>query len=159
MPDVRSTIQELQQHDVVSRILRRDHTVWKADPTELADRLGWLDVMDLTSGHLPELETFSRQVRESGVRHVVLLGMGGSSLGPEVLRRILGGAAGYPELIVLDSTVPTWVQSVTDAIDPARTLFLVSSKSGMTGFTRLMAACMCSPARMMLQRKRSPLSR
>ncbi|MCH9010678.1 MAG: glucose-6-phosphate isomerase [Chloroflexi bacterium] len=132
MPDVRSTIQELRQHDVVSRIWRRDHTVWKSDPTELADRLGWLDVMDFTSGHLPELETFSRQVRESGVRHVVLLGMGGSSLGPEVLRRTLGGAAGYPELIVLDSTVPTWVQSVTDAIDPARTLFLVSSKSGTT---------------------------
>ena len=132
MPDVRSTIEWLRQQDVVSRIWRKDHTVWKSDPTELADRLGWLDVMDFTSNHLSELETFSREVRESGIRHVVLLGMGGSSLGPEVLRQTLGAAAGYPELIVLDSTVPTWVQSVADAIDPARTLFLVSSKSGTT---------------------------
>ena len=132
MPDVRSTIEELRQRDVVSRIWSKDHTVWKSDPTELADRLGWLDVMDFTSRHLPELESLAEAVRESDIRHVVLLGMGGSSLGPEVLRQTLGSAAGYPELIVLDSTIPTWVQSVTDAIDPARTLFLVSSKSGTT---------------------------
>ena len=132
MPDVRSTIEELLQHDVVSRIWRRDHTVWKPDPTELADRLGWLDVMDFTADHLAELESFAKEVCESGIRHVVLLGMGGSSLGPEVLRQTIGSTTGYPELIVLDSTVPTWVQSVTDAIDPARTLLLVSSKSGST---------------------------
>ena len=58
--------------------------------------------------------------------------MGGSSLGPEVLRQTFGSAPGYPELIVLDSTVPAWVQSVAEVIGPARTLFLVSSKSGST---------------------------
>jgi len=58
--------------------------------------------------------------------------MGGSSLGPEVLRQTFGNAPGYPELIALDSTVPGWIQSVTDAIDPAQTIFLVSSKSAST---------------------------
>ena len=71
-------------------------------------------------------------MREGGFRHVVLLGMGGSSLGVEVLRQVLGNARGYPELIVLDSTVPAAVQSVTETIEPAHTLFLVSSKSGTT---------------------------
>jgi glucose-6-phosphate isomerase/transaldolase/glucose-6-phosphate isomerase len=78
------------------------------------------------------MQALAQEVRDAGIRHVVLLGMGGSSLGPEVLRQTFGSAPGYPELIVLDSTVPGWVQSVTDAIDPAHTLFLVSSKSGST---------------------------
>ena len=72
------------------------------------------------------------QVRDEGYEHVVLLGMGGSCLGPEVLRRALGCAAGHPSLTVLDSTVPERVAAVAEAIDPARTLFIVSSKSGGT---------------------------
>ena len=132
LPGVEAAVSALDAQDVVARIWRQDFTVWKDDPTEIADRLGWLAVTDTMRNRIPELEAFAAEVRDAGYQHVVLLGMGGSSLGPEVLRRAFGSAAGYPELVVLDSTVPAWVQAVTDAIDPAKTLFLVSSKSGST---------------------------
>ena len=132
LPDVEATLADLQSRDVIARIWRKDHTVWRPDPKEIADRLGWLTVPDLMAEQLPALKTFAAQVRETGFRHLVLLGMGGSSLGPEVLRQTFGSAPGYPELTVLDSTVPAWVQAVTEAVDPARSLFLVSSKSGGT---------------------------
>ncbi len=106
--------------------------VWKPEPTEIEDRLGWLTVSRDMRGEASALGAFGREVGEAGYRHVVLLGMGGSSLGPEVLRSVFGSAEGYPELIVLDSTVPAVVRHVSDGIDPARTLFLVSSKSGST---------------------------
>ncbi|MBI2861891.1 MAG: bifunctional transaldolase/phosoglucose isomerase [Chloroflexi bacterium] len=125
-------IEHLQKQDVVGRIWRKDHTVWKNNPAEITNRLGWLSITDSMSEHVPALEAFARDVRDAGFRHVVLLGMGGSSLGPEVLRRTFGSSDGYPELIVLDSTVPDWVRSVEEVIDPAQTLFLVSSKSGET---------------------------
>jgi len=131
-PDVESALADLQHRQVISRIWSGDHTVWKPDPTEIADRLGWLTVTDFMREQTPDLETFADEVRHAGFRHFVLLGMGGSSLGPEVLRQTFGSAPGYPDLIVLDSTVPAWVRSVADSIDPARTLFLVSSKSGST---------------------------
>ena len=129
---VEDALAGLRSGDVVGRIWRRDHTVWKPDPTEIVDRLGWLTVTDLMCEQAPALRAFASEVRDEGYRHVVLLGMGGSSLGPEVLRQTFGSAEGYPELAVLDSTVPSWVRWLTDAIDPARTLFLVSSKSGGT---------------------------
>jgi len=106
--------------------------VWKRDPTEISNRLGWLMVTDVMLEQAPVMQSLAREVRDGGYRHVVLMGMGGGSLGPEVLRQTFGSAPGYPELIVLDSTVPAWVQSVADAICPDCTLSLVSSKSGST---------------------------
>ena len=129
---VESGLSGLKSRRVMSRIWSGDHTVWKPDPTEISNRLGWLTVTDAMREQTPAMQALAQEVRDAGIRHVVLLGMGGSSLGPEVLRQTFGSAPGYPELIVLDSTVPGWVQSVTDAIDPAHTLFLVSSKSGST---------------------------
>ena len=129
---VESALSGLQSRRVISRIWSGDHTVWKPDPTEISNRLGWLTVTDAMREQTPAMQALAQEVRDAGIRNVVLLGMGGSSLGPEVLRQTFGSAPGYPELIVLDSTVPGWVQSVTDAIDPAHTLFLVSSKSGST---------------------------
>jgi|TARA_B100000809_G_scaffold203423_1_gene204465 glucose-6-phosphate isomerase/transaldolase/glucose-6-phosphate isomerase len=131
-PDVASALADLEQRQVVSRIWSGDHTVWKPDPTEITDRLEWLTVTDFMREQAADLGAFAKEVKGEGFKHFVLLGMGGSSLGPEVLRQTFGSAPGYPELIVLDSTVPAWVQSVVDAIDPAQTLFLVSSKSGST---------------------------
>lgn len=125
-------MRDLESRDVMGRIWRGDHTVWKPEPAEITNRLGWLTVSEDMRVHVDDLQALANEVRTEGYRHVVLLGMGGSSLGPEVLRRVLGSAEGYPELIVLDSTVPDWVQAVTDAIDPGKTLFLVSSKSGGT---------------------------
>ena len=129
---VESGLSGLKSRRVISRIWSGDHTVWKPDSTEISNRLGWLTVTDAMREQTPAMQALAQEVRDAGIRHVVLLGMGGSSLGPEVLRQTFGSAPGYPELIVLDSTVPGWVQSVTDAIDPAHTLFLVSSKSGST---------------------------
>ena len=129
---VASALAGLEQRRVISRIWSGDHTVWKPDPTEIADRLEWLTVTDTMREQAPMLQAFANEIRDEGFKHCVLLGMGGSSLGPEVLRQTFGSAPGYPELIVLDSTVPAWVQSVAEAIDPAQTLFLVSSKSGST---------------------------
>ncbi len=130
--DVEATLADPGRRDLVGRIWRKDHTVWKSDPAEISNRLGWLTITDTMSEQVSALESFAKEVRETGFRHVVLLGMGGSSLGPEVLRQTFGSATGYPELIVLDSTVPASVQAVSRAIDPAHTLFLISSKSGST---------------------------
>jgi transaldolase/glucose-6-phosphate isomerase len=131
-PDAEATLADLQKRDVTGRIWRRDHTVWKPGPDEIENRLGWLDVSRDMGDQVEALQDFSQQVRGDGVRRVVLLGMGGSSLGPEVFNRAFGGDTGFPELTVLDSTVPAWVQAVTDDVEPSRTLFVVSSKSGST---------------------------
>ena len=133
---VRATADEavasLQESDAIARIWSRDHTLWSDDPTEIADRLGWLDVASSMLGEIDDLTAFDDDVRRDGIDHVVLLGMGGSSLGPEVIGQCLGSRQGFPELIVLDSTLPSRIKTVADTIDPARALFLVSSKSGTT---------------------------
>ena len=138
--EVQEALDEIRRRDMLGRMWRRDHTVWKPDPTEISNRLGWLTVADQMAEKAAGLEEFAKEVRSSGYNHVVLLGMGGSSLGPEVLGRTLAGVnegsshlnEGFPRLIVLDSTVPDRVSTVSREIDPAKTLFLVSSKSGGT---------------------------
>lgn len=132
LADVEASLARLDNDDVIDRIWRKDHTVWKPDPKEITNRLGWLTVTDDMRGHLPEMEAFSNEVREAGFRFVVLLGMGGSSLGPEVLRQTFGKVEGYPELLVLDSIDPDWIKAIQDRLDLAHTLFLVASKSGTT---------------------------
>ncbi len=132
MREMRRVLADFERKDVINRIWHKDYTVWKNDPQEIADRLGWLDVIDTLSDELPELSQFAEEIKQAGFRHVVLLGMGGSSLGPEVLRQTFGSGPGYPSLVVLDSTHPAWVSAVTRSIDIASTLFLVSSKSGST---------------------------
>jgi glucose-6-phosphate isomerase len=130
--DVRATIARLSDDDTVRRIWQKDYTVWKPEPTEIANRLGWLDVTDLMSEQAPMLQSFARDVRDAGFRHVILLGMGGSSLAAEVLGKVFSSGNRYPELIVLDSTLPESIQAVVETINPIHTLFLVSSKSGTT---------------------------
>ena len=131
-PAVEAALDALDRENIVARIQQHDHRVWKDDPAEIADRLGWLSLTDTMQGQLDGLETFAAEVSAAGYRHLVLLGMGGSVLGAEVLRHAFGSAAGFPELLALDSTLPAWVQAVSDTIDPAKTIFLVSSKSGST---------------------------
>ena len=129
---VDDALDTLERDEIVGRIWARDHTVWKPSPTEISDRLGWLDVTRHMRGQTESLQAFADEVRAEGIKHLVLLGMGGSSLGPEVLRQAIGSAQGFPRLIVLDSTVPAWISSVTQAINLRETLFIVSSKSGGT---------------------------
>ena len=130
--EVNACLADLHEQKIMARIWRKDHTVWKPEPAEITDRLGWLGVTELMRAQIASLISFAEEIKSAGFEQVVLLGMGGSSLGPEVMRQVLGSAPGYPRFIMLDSTVPAWVQQVTEAIDPARSLFLVSSKSGTT---------------------------
>ena len=132
-PEVRSALDEIEGRHVVRRMWRKDHTLWAPEPTEITDRLDWLHVTEQMCEQAPRLEAFAQEVKDAGYRHVVVLGMGGSSLGPEVLGQSFeGGVQGFPRLIVLDSTVPARIRAVAGEIDPARTIFLVSSKSGGT---------------------------
>lgn len=130
--DVEVTLADLEKRNVVQRTWQNDHTIWKPEPKEIINRLGWLTVTDRMQEELADLEAFSQEVRDAGFQYIVLLGMGGSSLGPEVLRHTFGKCDGYPELLVLDSIDPDWIKQVQDRINPVRTLFLVASKSGTT---------------------------
>ncbi|MEQ1794938.1 MAG: glucose-6-phosphate isomerase [Nitrospira sp.] len=120
------------RNQVVTRLWSKDFRLWKSDPTEIANRLGWLTLPEDMRARVQALKTLSATARKEGIRDVVLLGMGGSSLGPEVFRASFGSQPGAPHLWVLDSTVPGWVRLVTKSIRPAHTLFLVASKSGGT---------------------------
>ena len=132
-PTVASRISSWNEADAVRRLWAGDPTVWSEDPStpELADRLGWLRLHDTMRPAVPEIVEAAENVR-GGSDHVVLCGMGGSSLAPEVFSRSLGSTEGWPELIVVDSTHPDAVRAVREAIDPSRTTFIVSSKSGST---------------------------
>jgi transaldolase/glucose-6-phosphate isomerase len=122
-----------QTAKVPERMWKLDPTLWPAaPPKDVADRMGWLRLPELMDGQIPGLLEFAETVRTEGTRHVVVLGMGGSILAPDVFRGIFGHRAGYPELLVLDSTHPHAVAELRHKIDPRHTLFLVSSKSGTT---------------------------
>jgi glucose-6-phosphate isomerase len=130
--DVTDRLPQLDRDRIVERIWRRDHTVWKDDPTEITDRLGWLTVSDLMHERIGELEAFAQQAAADGFETAVLLGMGGSSLAAEVFERTFGSADGTLELIVLDTTHPATIERIAGELELDRTLFIVASKSGGT---------------------------
>jgi glucose-6-phosphate isomerase len=131
-PAVERRAKLLADADVLARVWRRDHTVWRDDPTEIADRLGWLTVIEEMRGRLADLTSFASGAAGAGLKTAVLLGMGGSSLAPEVLITTLGRAAGALDLVVLDTTHPGTIARVAGGLDLATTLFVVASKSGTT---------------------------
>ena len=115
------------------RLWAKDPTLWFSEPVpEIKDRLGWLILPEIMHEKLEDLDKFAQEVKEEGIIHLVLLGMGGSSLAPEVFQKTFGYKKDYPGLFVLDSTHPEAVRSMQDKIDLRKTLFLVSSKSGTT---------------------------
>ena len=129
---VEEKLSELNDQKIISRIWERDHTVWREDPTEISNRLGWLDCADVAKTKIDEINEFVEQIKTEGFTHALLLGMGGSSLAPEVFKKILGTETGYLDLSVLDSTHPDQVKSMIEKFDPNKTLFIVSTKSGGT---------------------------
>ena len=130
---VEDRLENWQREDVARRIWSKDHTVWfDEDPGEITNRLGWLELPKLMQKELDDLEQLSDEIKDSGWTDVVLLGMGGSSLAPEVFQRTFDNAEGHPELTVLDSTHPDAVTDVEDRIDLEHSLFIVASKSGTT---------------------------
>jgi transaldolase/glucose-6-phosphate isomerase len=131
----------LDQLGFAGALWRKHLDVWTTDPgvqQKIAGRLGWLTALDLVAPQLPRLRACADAVRRDGFTHVVLLGMGGSSLAPEVLRQVLGSSAHVPRFQVLDSVDPDAVRA---AMAPAgRSLFVLASKSGSTIEPNTMAA-------------------
>ncbi len=118
---------------VPERFWKQDPTLWPAAPaSDVADRMGWLHLPERMYDQVEQLSAFAEEVRAEGRTHVVVLGMGGSSLAPDVLAAVFGHRPGFPELHVLDSTHPDAIRQLESKIDPAHTIFLVSSKSGTT---------------------------
>lgn len=132
---VEAAVGELHDREAVRRFWDRDHTLWSDDPTELADRLGWLEVAGEMAGGFEELSAFVADCRVDGLTDAVIVGMGGSSLFPEVIARSFPVGTGALRLHVLDSTDPAAVARIV-ALDPATTLYVAASKSGTTIETR-----------------------
>ena len=114
----------------VRKLWARDASLWTG--ADEGQWLGWLGITNGQLAHIDRLKTISEEAKTGGFSHVLLLGMGGSSLGPEVMTKTFGKIAGYPELHVLDSTDPAQVKAFENKVDLAKTLFIVSSKSGST---------------------------
>jgi transaldolase/glucose-6-phosphate isomerase len=127
---VKNTVNAWQTSGKMQRLWQRDATLWTGD--DEANWLGWLDITEYQIAHPVELRNLAKEVWSAGFKDVLLLGMGGSSLCPEVLRMTFGRIAGYPNFHVLDSTDPAQVKAFENKIDIGRTLFIVSSKSGST---------------------------
>lgn len=130
-----SVLDSLRQQNFLERLYGRDPSLWSDDPRAqalISHRLGWLEVHRSMLLNLRQLAEVAAWVSDNEIRHVVLLGMGGSSLAPDVLSRTFGAAEGYPELILLDTTDPATILRVENRINVISTLFIVSSKSGTT---------------------------
>jgi transaldolase / glucose-6-phosphate isomerase len=127
---VRTHINDWRAEGKVRRLWERDSSLWTNSDED--KWLGWLTIADDQLAHRHELAAAAEDARSGNFSHVLLLGMGGSSLCPEVLKMTFGTIPGYPELHVLDSTDPAQIKAMEEKVDLARTLFLVSSKSGST---------------------------
>jgi transaldolase/glucose-6-phosphate isomerase len=133
--DVDRVLMSFDQERVASRVWAKDASVWskeEAHVKEITNRLGWLTVIDEMKVHSAGLRAFADEVRRTGFTDVVVLGMGGSSLGPDVARLTFGRAKGYPRLHVLDTTNPASIGALERQITLRKTLFIVASKSGTT---------------------------
>ena len=125
-------LRDIREKKVISRLWARDHTLWKPSPDEISNRFGWLDIVPRMRDDLTKIEDLTREVLSAGYTHALLLGMGGSSLAPEIFRYAFGVRNGYLDLKVIDSTDPDLVKAYTERLDPEKTLFIVSTKSGGT---------------------------
>lgn len=133
---VEARLAELARADIVGRIWARDHTVWQHDPAECADRLGWLAVHEQMFVRLPALAQLRGQLLDAGANTLLLLGMGGSSLAPEVMATSFGPVTGALRFELLDSTDPRQLADLLERLDLTQTVVVVSSKSGTTVETR-----------------------
>ncbi len=127
-------VADLTRKRIVERIWNRDYTVWSASDHEIADRLGWLDIHERMLPEAACLEQWATRMQEAGFRQCVLLGMGGSSLAPEMFQKVFGAAkqAQGMQLDILDTTDPVQIAALTARLDLPSTLFLVATKSGGT---------------------------
>jgi RpiB/LacA/LacB family sugar-phosphate isomerase len=135
LPAVQETMDLLETQDFLDRLWVKDATLWKGETTAIRNRLGWLTSPTIMRGHAEDIKTFADEIRRLQFTHVVLVGMGGSSLGAEVFNLTFGSKMGFPDLLLLDSTDPEAVKRTLDRLNLTRTLFIVASKSGTTAET------------------------
>ncbi len=129
---VDSRLAGIKADNIIPRIWNHDYTVWADSPNEITNRLGWLDIAGTMLEHADEIDQFARLIRSEGYTRAYLLGMGGSSLAPEVMRDIFGVAEGYLDLSIVDTTDPAGLAELSKGLDPVKSLFIVSTKSGST---------------------------
>ncbi len=135
-----SRITAFSNTSIISKLWQKDYTIWRSEEVHkksILNRLGWLHSLDLMRSNIEVLTFFSNEIKQAGYTHVVVLGMGGSSLCPDVCRATFGSAQGFPKLLVLDSTNPTSVLRIEKQINLTTTIFIVASKSGGTTETNM----------------------
>ena len=137
---IEAALRQASGNNLPKRIWDKDASVWKSDPEHqkiIGNALGWLDVAKLLLMNAEDLKAFAGEIRREGFQYAVVLGMGGSSLCPEVFARSFGNLDGYPRLYVLDSTLVEAVRALENKIQVEKTLFIVASKSGTTTEPRM----------------------
>ena len=130
--EIEAALAKMEADKVVERIWARDHTIWKPEPTEIVNRLGWLDIAERLQSEVGRMQALKESLLQEGYTHVLLLGMGGSSLAPEVFAKTFGAEAHGLNLSVLDSTDPGAILAHQASLDLRKTAFIVSTKSGGT---------------------------
>jgi transaldolase/glucose-6-phosphate isomerase len=128
--DVNASLQNWKKNGKVKRLWQKDASLWTG--TDEDKWLGWLDITEQQIEDIDKLKQIAADIKKAGFKNALLLGMGGSSLCPEVLRMTFGKAAGYPDLHVLDSTDPAQIKAIEECVDLSSTICIVSSKSGST---------------------------
>ena len=134
-PRVKATLSDLERRQVAVKVWAKDPGLWKSEADHQAiirRSLGWLTVAEMMSEQSESIGGFATEVTQAGFSDVLLLGMGGSSLCPDVLRLTFGAVPGFPPLHVLDTTDPASILAAEQSLDLARTFVIVSSKSGTT---------------------------
>ncbi|MDD5469094.1 MAG: hypothetical protein PHS96_14985 [Anaerolineales bacterium] len=155
--DLPAVLDNLARQRLLPRLWARDHTLWQPNPQGVSDRLGWLDSPQHMLAEVPRLQEFTQSLRVAGFSHALLLGMGGSSLAPQVFSRLFGSRQGFLDLAVLESTHPAAVATHADRLRPAweQTLVIVSTKSGSTVETLSFFKYFYNQARSALGRQRT----
>ncbi len=129
---VTNAVDKMRRSNIAARIWANDFHVWKSSPQEISNRLAWLHAPLETSANVKSIRASLEPFTNGSIEDVVLLGMGGSSLSAEVFNNIFGSAPGFPRLQILDTTDPQVIHDVAEKLNLAKTLFIVSSKSGST---------------------------
>lgn len=125
-------LEKLRKEQIVERLLNKDFTIWSDNSNEISNRLDWIDFKEFIEERLGEITEFAEEIRTSDYKSIILLGMGGSSLAPEVLSKVFGKIEGFPQLHILDTTHPETILEIKNDINLSETLFIVSTKSGGT---------------------------
>jgi len=130
--EIGSSFLTLEKERVIPRLWEKDYTLWKPYPHEITNRLGWLDIFQKMQKNVAHLENITNELRKEGFQEALLLGMGGSSLAPDLFQKVWGSKKGFLNLHILDSTDPEMVNYYAQSLDPDKTLYIVSTKSGNT---------------------------